>query len=155
MNIIPVLGEVVFEVCIMPSSGEFEVVESGSCVVSGKVSSPSDEEPVLILPPHEARTVTRNDGASLPLTSSDIYKELRLRGYDYGPTFQGILSASNVGEDGHLLWNGQWVSFLDTLLQIQVRNFATQLKKLLMYTTSTQSLHSWLFKQFCISLKYE
>lgn len=33
---------------------------------------------------------------------------------------QGILSASNFGEDGYLLWNQNWVSFLDTMLQIQV-----------------------------------
>ena len=25
-----------------------------------------------------------------------------------------------VGDDGHLLWNGNWISYLDTMLQIQV-----------------------------------
>ena len=52
------------------------------------------------------------------LTSDCIYKELRLRGYDYGPTFQGILGASSSGTKGELLWNGNWVSFLDTMLQV-------------------------------------
>lgn len=31
------------------------------------------------------------------LKSSDIYKELRLRGYDYGKTFQGILESNSAG----------------------------------------------------------
>lgn len=31
------------------------------------------------------------------LKSSDIYKELRLRGYDYGQTFQGILESNSAG----------------------------------------------------------
>lgn len=31
------------------------------------------------------------------LSRDDVYKELRLRGYDYGPTFQGIIGADNFG----------------------------------------------------------
>lgn len=31
------------------------------------------------------------------LKAWDIYKELRLRGYDYGKTFQGILESNNAG----------------------------------------------------------
>lgn len=33
----------------------------------------------------------------LLLKAGDIYKELRLRGYDYGKTFQGILESNNAG----------------------------------------------------------
>lgn len=33
----------------------------------------------------------------MKLTAHDIYKELRLRGYDYGKTFQGILESNNEG----------------------------------------------------------
>lgn len=33
----------------------------------------------------------------MKLTTLDIYKELRLRGYDYGKTFQGILETNNLG----------------------------------------------------------
>lgn len=32
------------------------------------------------------------------LSTLDIYKELRLRGYDYGKTFQGILETNNLGK---------------------------------------------------------
>lgn len=34
------------------------------------------------------------------LTAHDIYKELRLRGYDYGNAFQGILESNNAGNSG-------------------------------------------------------
>lgn len=34
----------------------------------------------------------------MKLTSSDVYKELRLRGYEYRKTFQGILESNNAGE---------------------------------------------------------
>lgn len=33
----------------------------------------------------------------MKLTTLDIYKELRLRGYDYGKTFQGVLETNNLG----------------------------------------------------------
>lgn len=84
----------------------------------------------------------------MKLTAHDIYKELRLRGYDYGKTFQGILESNNEGisdaccywnfffshslicllaivmlipgDSGKLHWTGNWVTFLDTLLQMVV-----------------------------------
>ena len=88
-------GTVSLDVSITPGSGMFEVCESGTLVVSGRVFQPS--EPIIDLPlcdPVEAP----QDAHLIRLTSSDVYKQLRLRGYDYGPTFQGILSASNKGK---------------------------------------------------------
>ena len=35
--------------------------------------------------------------AAFRLTQGDVYKELRLRGYDYGPHFQGILETNLEG----------------------------------------------------------
>lgn len=35
--------------------------------------------------------------ATFHLSQRDVYKELRLRGYDYGPHFQGILEANLEG----------------------------------------------------------
>ena len=34
------------------------------------------------------------------LLSKDIYKELRIRGYDYGPKFQGLVEARGDGRKG-------------------------------------------------------
>lgn len=45
-----------------------------------------------------SKPVAGDDGdPKLRLTAHDIYKELRLRGYDYGKTFQGILESNNAG----------------------------------------------------------
>lgn len=95
---------------------------------------------------------TRPEEPKLRLKAGDIYKELRLRGYDYGKTFQGILESNNagehmqdifmvyktsivcceywieyqigfsflVGDHGKLQWTGNWVTFLDTMLQMIV-----------------------------------
>lgn len=40
--------------------------------------------------PHESAPISR-------LTQGEVYKELRLRGYDYGPQFQGIYEATLEG----------------------------------------------------------
>ena len=116
----------------MPGSGEFEVCENGTQVVTGSVSAPDEPSPrVPVLTSQPAST----DSQLIQLTGNDVYKELRLRGYEYGPTFQGILSASNHGDTGYLRWNNNWVSFLDTMLQIQVLRqpglrLPTRIKKL-------------------------
>ena len=83
----------------MPPTGGFEISENGQLIVSGSVYEPKDpvlsnfEEDEILC--HTSSTTTENGG--MPLSKADVYKELGLRGYDYGPTFQGILSASNKG----------------------------------------------------------
>ena len=90
-TILPKTGTVTLTVDLMPTSNKFDVSEGESLAVSGKMFIP--ELPVL-----------REDFKDPPLAEEDvhltadcIYKELRLRGYDYGPTFQGILGANSSG----------------------------------------------------------
>ncbi|XP_041363356.1 fatty acid synthase-like [Gigantopelta aegis] len=120
-TILPKTGTVKLDVSIMQATGDFEICENGQLTVSGSVSELGDsvlshfEDDAIC---HTPSSPTKNGG--MLLSKADVYKELGLRGYDYGPTFQGILSASNKGDEGDLLWDGNWVSFLDTMLQIQV-----------------------------------
>ena len=91
-TILPKTGSVTLTVHLMPASSKFDVSEGDTLAVSGKMYIP--ENPVLSqdlkeVPPSEE---------DVHLTADCIYKELRLRGYDYGPTFQGILGASSSGE---------------------------------------------------------
>ncbi|CAC5370812.1 FASN [Mytilus coruscus] len=109
-TILPSEGKVKFKVNIMESSGSFEITESDTLTCSGVIS-------VLSAP---VDTVDRNHEEEFPLTSSDVYKELRLRGYDYGPDFRGILRTNIEGDTGELLWNGNWVSYIDTMLQMSI-----------------------------------
>lgn len=73
----------------MKTGGYFEISQKGNAVCSGFVSSANENDKNKI-----SNDITI-DKESLTLNEKDIYKEFLLRGYEYGPTFQGI-KASNV-----------------------------------------------------------
>uniref|UniRef100_A0A8C5Q5P7 Fatty acid synthase n=1 Tax=Leptobrachium leishanense TaxID=445787 RepID=A0A8C5Q5P7_9ANUR len=104
-TILPKTGVVQLEVRLMPSSKRFEVSENGNLTASGKLHLNE-----------QGKTDFINENGK----KYYVYKELRLRGYDYGPTFQGIIESSSRGDKGKLLWTGNWVIFLDTMLQMMV-----------------------------------
>lgn len=87
------LGQIKFILNVLPS-GEFELKESGEIVASGQISAPStiDKELLNLVSPK-----TKKD-EFLPLESTEIYKELRLKGYDYKDPFRGIKSINNIGK---------------------------------------------------------
>ncbi|XP_060796063.1 fatty acid synthase isoform X1 [Neoarius graeffei] len=119
-TILPKTGSVQLEVRLMPATNRFEVSENGNLAVSGKVSM-LEEAALDSFHSQMAELVTvEPEEPKLRLKAGDIYKELRLRGYDYGKTFQGILESNNTGDHGKLQWTGNWVTFLDTMLQIIV-----------------------------------
>ncbi|GBN31587.1 Fatty acid synthase [Araneus ventricosus] len=74
------------------NAGEFEISEGGMTVCTGRIYS--QEESVKI---DACELLKSNDLKSLPLNQNDIYKELKLRGYDYGPAFQGLDGADIEG----------------------------------------------------------
>ena len=86
-----VLGKVHFDVTIMPESGYFEILEGGSVTATGRVVSLENADTEAYIGTEERADF------KFDLTTSDIYKELRLRGYDYGPTFQGIVGSKMSG----------------------------------------------------------
>ncbi|NXG58624.1 FAS synthase, partial [Hemiprocne comata] len=117
-TILPKKGSVQLEVRLMPASHCFEVSGNGNLAVSGKISLLEN----TALKNFHNQLVdfkTQVDKSSKPgLLKEDIYQELQLRGYNYGPTFQGILECNSEGNTGKVLWNGNWVTFLDTLLHV-------------------------------------
>lgn len=116
-TIMPKDGMVRFLINIFEGSGEFEICESGSVAVAGKIRVP--EEPAkefLTLP----KLVTKAEKDDHPLVKADIYKELRLRGYDYDGIFRGIDSSDPYGNTGKLQWENNWISFMDTMLQFSI-----------------------------------
>lgn len=116
-TIMPKEGSVKFLINIFESSGEFELCEGGSVAVSGKILVPEDiSKEVLNLPVH----TSKSEADVLPLETADIYKELRLRGYDYEGIFKGIAKSDNRGLCGKLKWENNWISFIDTMLQFSI-----------------------------------
>ncbi|KAM4664019.1 fatty acid synthase [Discoglossus pictus] len=120
-TILPKTGIVQLEVRLMPASKRFEVSENGNLAASGKISI-MEENTVNNFRNQldESRDKSDNQHRDWPLSDKDVYKELRLRGYDYGPTFQGILESNSAGHGGKLQWSGNWVTFLDAMLQMMV-----------------------------------
>lgn len=116
-TVLPPSGTVTLSVSIMPTTGEFEICEGDSLVVSGLIYSPEGEFLERSLYPAVKESLTKTETTEFQLTREEVYKGLRLRGYDYGPTFQGITRCSQSGETLDLTWNGKWVSFIDTMLQ--------------------------------------
>ncbi|GLH14335.1 Fatty acid synthase [Gryllus bimaculatus] len=116
-TIMPKEGCVKFLINIFDSSGEFELCEGGSVAVSGRISVAEDvDREVLNL----SVPAIQSDQNLLPLVTGDIYKDLRLRGYDYGGIFKGIIESDNKGIAGKLQWVSNWVSFMDTMLQFSI-----------------------------------
>lgn len=110
-------GGAKFLINILEGSGEFEVHEGGSVAVSGIIRTPETvQKEFLPLKPLSIPETPK----FLPLDTSDVYKELRLRGYDYHGLFRGIKKVDNEGTWGKLSWDENWVSFLDTMLQFTI-----------------------------------
>uniref|UniRef100_A0A8C3MRM7 Fatty acid synthase n=1 Tax=Geospiza parvula TaxID=87175 RepID=A0A8C3MRM7_GEOPR len=101
-TIIPKKGSVQLEVRLMPASRCFEVSGNGNLAVSGKEDFAPRKHCSEQFPRQELK--------------------LHLRGYNYGPTFQGVLECNSEGEFPfkRILWNGNWVTFLDTLLHMLI-----------------------------------
>ncbi|XP_047400181.1 fatty acid synthase isoform X1 [Sciurus carolinensis] len=116
-TILPRSGTVPLEVRLLEASCAFEIAQNGNLIVTGKAYQWEDPDPKLFDPPEDLGTT---EPTPFHLTQADIYKELRLHGYDYGPHFQGILEATLQGNSGKLLWKDNWVTFLDTALQMSI-----------------------------------
>lgn len=111
------------QVIISAGTGRFEVSENSTIVASGVVrtsKNPAQEKiPSAIFSPI-------NKDEEEVMTTKDIYKELRLRGYQYSGLFRSLKSASISGMKGHIAWMGNWVTYLDNMLQIMILGMDTR-----------------------------
>ncbi|KZC12654.1 Fatty acid synthase [Dufourea novaeangliae] len=118
---IPKDGGVRLTVMIHRGSGTFEISEDTTTVVTGqirKINNPSQEMiPAKLLPEIDDEE---------DLTVTDIYKELKLRGYEYAGVFRGLKSATIKGTKGHIAWMKNWAAFMDNMLQIKLLGFDTR-----------------------------
>ncbi|KAI5764340.1 FASN protein [Gulo gulo luscus] len=138
-TILPKTGTVALEVRLLEASRAFEVSENGNLIVSGKVYQWEDPDPKLFDSQDGPDPTDPTDPmAAFCLSQGEVYKELRLRGYDYGPHFQGVLEANLEGDTGRLLWKDNWVTFLDAALQLSILGMAQRGLRL---PTRITSLH--------------
>ncbi|KAB0795973.1 hypothetical protein PPYR_10034 [Photinus pyralis] len=147
-TIMPKDGTVKFLINIFEGSGEFEICESGAVTVSGKIFVPEDVTREFIdLPPPSVNSNPEH----IALTTGDIYKELRLRGYDYDGIFKGISNSDNYGINGKLKWEKNWISYIDTMLQFSILGQNTRelyLPTRLQRAIINPKLHAELFEKY-------
>ncbi|XP_039309372.1 fatty acid synthase-like [Solenopsis invicta] len=137
-----------FSITIFEGTGDFEICEAGTIVASGNVyvSEAIAKDQLELLPP----SITPIDDEILPLTSEDIYKELRLRGYEYCNIFQGIKSCDNYVITGQLHWFNQWIPYIDTMLQFSImstKHRLMYLPKRIKYVAINPILHKRLVEK--------
>ena len=153
-TVMPETKETSFSVKINQDNGLFIVNCEGTTVVTGTVSPASEIGDVEELAP---------SAESYDLTPRDVYKELRVRGYDYGLLFLGIESARSDGTSGRVywrhvvpknmrqhigkddaaqeveLWLKNWIPFVDSLLQLLIVS-PTNMNRSLLVPTFLETL---------------
>lgn len=77
---LPSEGSLVLTVSIMTGTGDFEVVEGDSMVVTGTIGLLPDNEVNI----RSRRSLHLEESRGLWMNKRDVYKELRLRGYLFG-----------------------------------------------------------------------
>lgn len=121
-------------------TGRFEILEGDTAVVTGHIRETSNPNTEKINPP------IRPTNEEESLSSRDVYKELRLRGYHYTGLFRSVRSSTVNGSKGHIAWQNNWVAFMDNMLQMQILSVdsrglfvPTAIKKLVIDTKTHMS----------------
>ncbi|XP_012541735.1 fatty acid synthase [Monomorium pharaonis] len=118
---IPKESDVQLTLMVQRGTGRFEVTEGDTTVATGfvrVVKNPAQEKiPVKMLPEDDEEEI---------MNTEDIYKELRLRGYEYSGAFRSLKSASLSRKKGHISWMCNWVTFIDNMLQMMILGLDTK-----------------------------
>lgn len=100
---------------IQTLTGYFEVSEGNICLVQGHIEELRDYNEFSRL-----NQSVSSDIFEVPLYEKDIYKELRLRGYNYSGLFRSLTKVEENGKIGYVQWKNNLIAFLDCMLQIKL-----------------------------------
>ncbi|CAH0727204.1 unnamed protein product, partial [Brenthis ino] len=101
-------------ISITKKKGRFEVVHNNEIIVTGYIVEYEDD-PMRKVNHSSANTI--ND---VTLFAADIYKFLNLRGHVYTNQFQSLHSLNLKCNEAYIKWAGDWIMFLDGLIQINI-----------------------------------
>ncbi|XP_074599359.1 fatty acid synthase-like [Brevipalpus obovatus] len=99
--------EVSFRVNYMPHNNSFIITESDSLIATGKIfmiKNIEDAKENYQISDGETEPKSEEEVECHNLSGDDIYKELRNRGYDYGPSFRCLVEADQYGRKGKVEW---------------------------------------------------
>ena len=111
-------------------TGDFVILENDNECCRGKVYGPIDDS--LLLQSQFYENQNRVLDNEVILTKDEIYKDLRVRGYDYSGEFQKLIRIRTNDFQtllGECEWDGNIVPLLDNLLQAQM--LASPFRKLM------------------------
>ncbi|KAG7203855.1 hypothetical protein KM043_017909 [Ampulex compressa] len=105
---------------VQHGTGQFEIVNDSVAIVTGRIRHMRNPLKDKVLPEvvQQYKDMYEIESQEESMTTKDVYKELKLRGYQYSGLFRGIISASITGTKGHIKWADNWVTFLDSMLQL-------------------------------------
>lgn len=109
-------GENYLKLSMDKATGRFEISQGGTLVATGSIEAGVSGETMrsTYMLEDERYKLKETD---LILSSKDFYRDLRVRGYDYGPTFQNASWVEASARRGAIKYTGEWISFVDTMLQ--------------------------------------
>ncbi|XP_014483030.1 PREDICTED: fatty acid synthase-like [Dinoponera quadriceps] len=109
-NLLPVIVYLLL-IWQMIGSNNFEIIEGDKSV---------DDIACEKLP---VQFLSNSDEDNEYMNTEDIYKELRLRGYQYTGLFHLLKSASITGKSGHIRWPINYTAFMGNMLQMKILSF--------------------------------
>lgn len=119
---IPKEGSFALTIMIQTGSGDFEIAEGSVPVVTGNIKNIDDEDiPKLSFPQSD------NYDSCAKMATKDIYKELRLRGYNYTGGFRAIKECTLSASEGLIRWEDNWITFIDNMFQMKILQIDTRL----------------------------
>lgn len=107
---------------LLLGSGFFQVTTKNEILLCSGILQVTDVPDKNCIQVHENDETIYQD-----LSESDVYTELQMRGLQYTGPFRTIRKSSTSGSKGTLLWNDNWTTFLDGMMQMYV--FGNDIKK--------------------------
>lgn len=99
------------------------MIEGGAAIVTGTIHVATDlSKEKLSLDGINEDLINEEE----ELDAKDIYKELKLRGYQYSGFFRSLRSSSASGNKGHIEWKKNWAAFMDNILQMKILSLDTR-----------------------------
>ena len=84
------------EVKFIPGSYDFQIIERDAVIVTGTATVPEEK----LLNNYFKMDPEKNDNSDIPtdLVTADLYKNYRLKGFEYGPAFKVLLGSTLEGK---------------------------------------------------------
>ncbi|XP_018580299.2 fatty acid synthase, partial [Anoplophora glabripennis] len=145
---IPNKDSLFFRVSILIGTGEFEVIHGTSAVATGTVSFLSGKETEV----RNLRLPSSLKSHGLPLKEKDVYKELRLRGYNYSEEFRAIEETDLSASKAYIKWHKNWTAFMDNMLQLKTLQSDSRLLQVPIFISELNivaDVHFELVKETC------